>query len=213
MACAICEVRRPRRYCPGVRDDICTICCGTEREVTVSCPLDCEYLQDARKHEKPPEIDPEQVPNRDIKVTEDFLRDNERLLMVTGQTIYRAAVETPGVIDNDIREALVALIRTYQTRESGLYYETRPNNPLAGAVCVLTQNAVAEHRRQETETMGVSKTRDADVLGVLVFLQRLEYDRNNGRPRGRAFVDFLGNVFPSPESEAAAGGGSPLVLP
>ena len=213
MACAICEVRRPRRYCPGVRGDICTICCGTEREVTVSCPLDCEYLQDARLHERPPEVDPETIPNRDIKVSEDFLRDNERLLMVVGQAIYRAAIDTPGLVDSDIREGLVALIRTYQTRETGLYYETRPNNPLAGAVCVLTQNAVAEHRRQETESLGMSKTRDADILGALVFLQRLEYDRNNGRPRGRAFVDFLRTVFPMPDAEAAAGGGSPLIIP
>ena len=34
----------------------------------------------------------------------------------------------------------------------------------------------------------MSETRDADVLGLLVFLQRLEFDRNNGR-KGRAFVD------------------------
>lgn len=179
----------------------------------VSCPLECEYLQDARKHEKAPDVDPEKIPNHEVKVSEDFLRENERLLMVTAQAIFRTAMETPGVIDNDVREAFTAMIRTYRTLESGVYYETRPNNPLAGAVCVLTQNAVAEHRRRETESLGMSKTRDADVLGILVFLQRLEYDRNNGRARGRAFIDFLGSVFPLQETEAAAGEGSPLVLP
>ena len=45
MNCAICETRRPRRYCPGVRGEICAICCGTAREVTVDCPLDCPYLR------------------------------------------------------------------------------------------------------------------------------------------------------------------------
>ena len=53
MACALCETRRPRRFCPGVRGDICTLCCGSEREVSVACPLDCEYLREAHKHEKP----------------------------------------------------------------------------------------------------------------------------------------------------------------
>ena len=50
--CAICHTRRPRRYCPGVRGHICPVCCGTERENTVSCPLDCPYLREARVREK-----------------------------------------------------------------------------------------------------------------------------------------------------------------
>ena len=39
--------------------------------------------------------------------------------------------------------------------------------------------------------------RDADLLGVLVFLQRLELQHNNGRRRGRAFFDFLRATFPA----------------
>ena len=41
---------------------ICSICCGTEREVTVDCPLDCEFLQEARQHEKPQRIDRRRIP-------------------------------------------------------------------------------------------------------------------------------------------------------
>ena len=41
--------------------------------------------------------------------------------------------------------------------------------------------------------------RDLDVLGILVMLQRIEFARNNGRPRGRAFLDFLRNEFPAGE--------------
>jgi len=55
MECAICQTRRPRRFCPGVRGEICSLCCGAEREVTVDCPLDCEFLREARRHEKAPE--------------------------------------------------------------------------------------------------------------------------------------------------------------
>ena len=51
MLCAICGVRKARRFCPGVRGNICTLCCGTEREVTVDCPLDCEYLQEAHRQD------------------------------------------------------------------------------------------------------------------------------------------------------------------
>ena len=48
MKCRICDTRKPRRYCPGVTGDICSICCGNEREVTVDCPLDCPFLVEAR---------------------------------------------------------------------------------------------------------------------------------------------------------------------
>src|ERR1043165_6198271 len=90
MACAICETRRPRRFCPGVRGDICSICCGTEREVTVDCPFECEYLQESRKHHKSPDLDPAQVPNLDIRVSEKFLEERESLLAFLGTALLRA---------------------------------------------------------------------------------------------------------------------------
>lgn len=205
MPCAICEIRRPKRYCPGVRGDICSICCGTEREVTVHCPLDCPYLADARQHEKIPPADPDQFPNQDIRVTDQFLHENEELLVFLGRSLTRAALDTPGVVDADIREAFDALIRTYRTLESGVYYETRPQNPLAGAIYAALQNAVAELRKSEQQNHGVPQTRDRQVLGLLVFLQRVELDRNNGRKLGRAFIDFLRGFFrPAADREPAA---------
>jgi hypothetical protein len=37
--------------------------------------------------------------------------------------------------------------------------------------------------------------RDADILGVVVMFQRIEYTHHNSRPRGRAFIDFLRREF------------------
>jgi hypothetical protein len=167
------------------------------------CPLDCEYLQEARKHERPIEVNPDEFPNPDIRLSETFLRDHEPLLIAVGQAVLATALETPGAVDYDVREALAALIRTQRTLESGLYYETRPENRIAAELFRKIQAGIAEHRRAETEESHITKTRDTDVLGVLAFLQRLEIDRNNGRKLGRAFVDFLRGQFP--EQAAAAG--------
>jgi len=202
MVCKICETRRPRRFCPAVDGQICSLCCGREREMTLHCPLDCEYLQEARKHEHPEPVNPDQFPNQDIRMSETFLRDNEGLLVELGRTLIRAALETPGAVDNDVREALAALIRTHRTLDSGLYYETRPDNPIAAELSRRIQAAAAEFRRAETERLGMSKTRDRDVLGLLVFLQRLEIDRNNGRKLGRRFIDFLRGQFPATSAVA-----------
>jgi hypothetical protein len=203
MTCAICETRRPRRFCPGVRGDICAICCGTEREVTVTCPLDCEYLREARKHDRPPLLDEASIPNRDIKITEQMIDEHQSLLGFLSEALLNAAMETPGVADCDVRDALAALVRTYRTLQSGVYYETRPDNPLAGSIHSALQNAAQEYRTEEQRRLGMTRTRDADVLALIVFLQRVELDRNNGRRRGRAFIDSLRRLYPdasSPES-------------
>ena len=210
MNCAICEIRRPRRYCPGVRGEICSLCCGTAREVTVDCPLDCTYLRESRSHDRPPEPDPAKLPNPDVKITEKFLSQNDRLFTFLCMALLRQALGAPGVVDNDVREALEALVRTYRTLESGVYYETRPANPLANHLCNGVQQAAEEFRKREREQTGLTRTRDTDVLGSLAFLQRLEYDRNNGRKRGRAFLDFLRSQFGEPQPAEAR---SPLIVP
>src|SRR5215813_5720042 len=105
MACKICETRPPRRFCPAVEDQICSLCCGREREMTFNCPLECEYLQEARKHERPAPVNPDQFPNQDIRVTDKFLRENEALLLQLGRSVMTAALDTPGAVDNDVREA------------------------------------------------------------------------------------------------------------
>jgi hypothetical protein len=212
MACAICEIRRPRRFCPGVRGDICTICCGTEREVTVNCPFECEYLQEARRRDKAAPLDPATVPNQDVRLTEEFIDEHETLLAFLGNVVAGAAMDTPGAVDYDVREALEALIRTFRTLESGVYYESVPPNPLAANIYRAVQNALAEYRNREQQQLGMSRTRDADVLGLLVFLQRVEFDRNNGRRRGRAFVDSL-RAFYSGAGAPAEASSSSLILP
>jgi hypothetical protein len=212
MACAICETRRPRRFCPGVRGDICSICCGTEREVTVDCPFECEYLQEARRHDRPVALQIEKLPNRDIRITEEWVEKHSELLMFVGSAVFSGAMQTQGAIDFDVRESLEALIRTYRTLESGVYYDSIPANPLAANIYRAAREAFGELRNREQQQLGMTRTRDAEVLGALVFLQHMELDRNNGRRRGRAFLDSLRSFY-SPAAPSEAASSSPLILP
>lgn len=193
-----------------MQGDICAICCGTEREQTVHCPLDCEYLQEARKREQPAVADPDAFPNRDVRVSEKFLREQEPLLVLLSVALLRAAMEIPNVVDADVKGALEGLIRTYRSLESGLYYESRPENTIAAGVFSAIQDAVAEYRQSVLKRSGLQTVRDADVLGILVFLQRMEIQQDNGRRLGRAFIDFLRVHFPEVLKPAAAA--SPLIV-
>jgi len=212
MDCAICGNRRPRRSCPAVHGDICPTCCGEGRETTLRCPLECEHLRESRKHDKPVVLEPGQVPNRDIPVTEEFLESREELLAAISTALLQTALGTEGVVDFDVRDAIEALIRTHRTLAAGIQYHTRPENRLAAALYDAVQKAVGEFRARETELLGMPRTRDNDVLGLLVFLHRFELDQNNGRARGRAFLDALRGVYsypPAPDPPAP----SPLLLP
>lgn len=196
LPCKLCQKKRARRHCPGLGADICPSCCGAERENSIDCPQACEYLQEARLRERPEPIPESTIPNLDIRVTEDFLREKDDLVVWLSNALARA-MERERAVDSDAREALGALIRTYRTRESGLIYETRPANPYAAAVQDALKNAIEELGKALAENTGMQSLRDADILGVLVFLERIELQYANGRRRGRAFYDFLSTHFPA----------------
>ena len=210
MTCAICESRKAKRRCPALRSEICPQCCGEEREETLDCPLDCPYLMESRERERRPGLAPEEFPYKEIRIGEPYLRQREGLLNALARFVLGAAFSTPGAVDGDVRDALDALARTYKSLESGVYYETLPQSPVAQAIVKQIAEMLEQYRKEETQRTGLTQTRDADVLGILVFLLRMAIDRHNGRKRGRSFLDFLRRHFTPAQSVPAA---SPLIVP
>jgi hypothetical protein len=153
-------------------------------------------LQESRKHEPPQDADPKDYPNIDIRITESFLREHEWLLLLLSVALLKAALEIPGVVDSDVKDALEGLVRTYRTLQSGLYYQSRPDNPLGAALYDQMQTSVEEMRAAMAKKSSSQPVRDAEILGILAFLQRLEIQHRNGRRLGRAFIDFLRVHFP-----------------
>src|SRR5258708_16483961 len=83
LSCAICEKRKEKRFCPAIHGRICPQCCGEQREVTLDCPSDCVYLQQAREHEKPRsmrDLNPADLFVQ-VEVEDQFLYQHEHLLM------------------------------------------------------------------------------------------------------------------------------------
>ena len=209
MTCSICEARKAKRFCPALRSEICPQCCGKEREQTLDCPLDCQYLTESREHEKKAGLDPETFPYKEIRISESFLRENEELLTSLAQFVLGAAMQTPGAVDQDVREALDALVRTYKSLESGVYYQSMPQSPVGQAIVIQVEEMLRHFREEEAEQSGITRTRDVDVLGVLVFLLRLATDEDNSRKRGRRFMDFLLRHFEPAMAQAQQ---APLIV-
>jgi hypothetical protein len=174
----------------------------------VSCPYECEYLQEARKHEHKTPLD---IPDREMETMARMIREHEQLLDTLGVALLSAAQAT-NAIDFDAREALDALARTYRTLESGVYYETRPAGSYAAAIYDAVQNTAREYRTEEQRRAGVTRTRDADVLRIVQFLQQVERSHNNGRTRGRAFLHSLARHYAEAAGAAVADERSSLIL-
>jgi hypothetical protein len=58
----------------------------------LDCPLDCPYLLESRKHDRPEPANLRKFPNQDIRFTETFLRDHEPLLIALGKAVLAAAL-------------------------------------------------------------------------------------------------------------------------
>lgn len=207
MACAICEKRKEKRFCPAVHGRICPQCCGEQREVTLDCPSECPYLQQAREHEKPRAI--EQLDQRDlfpkVEIPQQFLYEQEHLILGLTFALAKSAHGDRAVRDSDLISALTALAKTYETlSNSGLHFEAPVTNLSHQAIAAEVQKMIKEYREAEQKHMGYTRLRDADVLRALVFLLRMAVSRTSGRPKSRAFVDFLFAQFPEKQSPIAA---------
>jgi hypothetical protein len=205
ILCKLCGKRRARRRCPAVQGDICTICCGTEREVSLSCPLECEFLQEAHRREKPVLVDEKELSDPDVQISEEFLREHEELLLFCMVSLVHAALRTASATDADALEALGALIKTYRTAESGLLYETRPVNMIAASVQRALAESLADYQKMRAERESLH-FRNAEILAVLVFLRRMGQQNQNGRPRGRMYLDLVKQMTPANASDERAPG-------
>ena len=199
MTCPICSIRKEKRFCPAVHGRICPQCCGEQREVTLDCPSDCPYLLQAREHEKPrpaDEVNPADL-FLQVELTDQFIYESEHLIMGLSFALAKSAHANRMLNDRDLIAALTSLAKSYETLvNSGLVYETPTTNVAHQAVAAEVQNMVKEYREAEQKHTGVTRLRDSEVLRALAFLVRMAHGRTSGRPRSRAFIDFLFSQFP-----------------
>jgi hypothetical protein len=202
LSCAICTLRKEKRFCPAVHGRICPQCCGEQREVTLDCPSDCAYLQQARKHEKPrsaDQFDPASL-FLQVEISEQFTYEREHLLMGLSYALSKAAQGDRSLNDCDLIAALSAMCTRYERLvNSGLHYK-QPLTSTAQQAAAQVEEMLKQFREAEQKQLGYSTLRDSDVLKALAFLVRLGHGRTSGRPRSRAFIDFLFAQFPEKQS-------------
>jgi hypothetical protein len=207
LACPICKKRKAKRYCPARAESICTVCCGTEREVTIDCPSDCSYLLESRKHAPGRrEIDWASVPFADTRIPSSFVARHEPLILALGYAICLNARDNPAVTDSDVIAGLQSLAEAYQTLSSGIYYEKPPEYVFQHGLYDALKAAIENYKQTESQNTGIASIRDSEIRDALIFLSQLGATRTNGRPKGRAYLDLLRSQFKSDDLKKSSPG-------
>ncbi len=203
MSCPLCQKRKPKRFCPAAGEKICAVCCGTYREVTMDCPSDCPHLAAARRYdsEHRQALRPEEIPYPEIRVSPQRIAEREEVIVLAGRALAAAAHQLRAT-DADAIAALAAMVETYRTLESGIYYERAPESHQARQLYAELAKTLADYKKAAAERIGFAALRDAEILELLVFLLRLAKRETSGRPRSRAFFDYLRATLGSPEPQA-----------
>lgn len=197
MSCAICETRKEKRFCLALGGRICPQCCGEQREIVLDCPSQCPYLQQARKHEGAVGIDHLKRAELflEVEIEDEFLYEHQQLVEGLMYGLYGRAARQD-VRDRDLIEVLASLVKNQQTMvNSGLYYQAPTANIAQQEIADGLRAMVKKFQETEHQHRGYTSLREADILKAWVLLLRLAHAHTSGRPKSRAFIDFLRQHF------------------
>jgi hypothetical protein len=177
--------------------------------MTLDCPSDCQYLLQAREHEKPRSFTRDQVDPAElflqVEISDQFMYEKEHLLMGLTYALAKAARDDRNLHDQDLIAALTVLTKGYERLvNSGLHYEQPLTIEAQRRVAAELETMIREFREAEQKHTGHVSLRDSDGLKALVFLVRLAHTRTSGRPKSRALVEFLFTQFPEKEAAVVA---------
>jgi hypothetical protein len=187
------------------------VCCATEREVTIDCPSACPHLVASRRYQEDRlDVDWSQVPFPDIKITTSDLRGHETLIDTLAYSICDFAGSHHETVDSDVLSALQTLGESYQTLAKGIYYEKPLDYRLQHELVAHLKSTIAAFKKEEANRPRMAGVRDETVRDALIFMAQAGGIRTNGRPKGRAYLDFLRAQVKW--QAPARGDGAPLVI-
>lgn len=193
--CPLCGKRTAARNCPARATKICSVCCGTKREVEIDCPADCGYLAQGRAWE----AGRQEPPSRVNTFGEQFLSRHGATIGAMVQAVIEERAASPALLDSDVMAALAALRATLRTLDSGLYYDTRPEGSLAAASLYRRLKTLLDDwiRTQSPDSDDPRVLKVSEASAILGFLESTGQHHGSDRRRSRRFLDWLGEAVPS----------------
>jgi hypothetical protein len=190
MKCPLCEKRKAKRHCPAKGLQICPVCCGTKREVEIDCPSDCTYLHEGREYESERIARTGQPPARTPKLWDErFTNRHYGVFLALWKVILSERDRFPELVDTDVQATVDSLIRTYETLDRGIYYESLPSSAVQRSLYLSVQSLLEGSNKE----LDVSRDRlkPETILDCLRFQKELAAWVVLPRPKSRVFLDHL----------------------
>jgi hypothetical protein len=137
------------------------------------------------------QIDWKKIPFSDVEIPREFIPSHTPLMVRLISCIVGYAQDRRQLVDTDVTAALQALAGTYRTLSSGLYYEKPPDYLYQRELYHALKAALEEFKQDETQRLGLATTRDSEIRDAMIYLTQSAASRENGRPKGRAFLDLI----------------------
>jgi hypothetical protein len=145
-------------------------------------------------HPKP--LPESEMPFPDVSFPADLIHTHQAALSGLGYTVLLYAAEQRSVADADVFAAAQAMAETYRTLLSGIYYEKPPGGTVAVGLYAAIAKFIEDEKKRESENPQFPVLKISEIFHLLVFFLRFGRLRSNGRPRTRAFIEFLRAQFP-----------------
>ena len=140
--CQSCNQRKGIRNCPALHSQICSLCCGTKRRRTISCPEDCSYLVSGRDYQTK-RIEEAEPIKKIREMSPDYMNNIEQSILTIQDTRFR------NLQDSEVKEALENVLKTVETAERKIIYEYRSPNPRIQLVADSVYQTIEKHQKGE----------------------------------------------------------------
>jgi len=158
---------------------ICSYCCGSKRGKEIRCPSNCKYWVQGEGYKATKEEGSKQP----------FPEENKKILVDILGTILEVRSRFPELSDNDVREGLGLVIKTYETRQKGIIYEHKSTIPQVTAISYQLGRAL-KTRMEEGQSYSGRPSSTSVVSTLKETLARISsYGGNLDNPT--AFLDYL----------------------
>lgn len=180
--CVVCHRRRGKRWCPALNGYICSYCCGSKRGKEIRCPSNCSYWMRGEGYKT----------KKKENFKQPFSEENKEILKDILGTILEVRRGFPELSDNDVKEGLSLIIKTYETRQKGIIYEHKSAVPQVTAISYRLGKAL-EQRMEKGEASGERISLTPVISTLRETLARISsYGENLAKPT--AFLDYLSQL-------------------
>ncbi len=200
MLCPLCKKRTAKRACPALRQDLCTVCCATQRLVQIQCTEDCRYLESGQRH--PAAVIKRQI-DRDVTlVMASVGRLSEQQLqlffLLQSMVLSYKPDGLARMVDSDVALATGALAGSLETASKGLIFE----EATASVVAEGLRRAMRPVIEEITKNSGTRAEREVAI--VLRAMERGARHEGGLIPDGdTSYLDLVSRVFQQrPQSQA-----------